>query len=242
MKKILIRGPALTGTGYGEHCRFILRSLRTIEDKVDIYLLPVNWGKSSWIWTDDEERQWIDQLVKKTAQYTQQNGQFDISIQITIPNEWQQLAPVNIGITAGIETTKVAPVWIEKLNEMDKVITISNHSKQTFLQTAYSGVDKQTNQPVKLQCNKDIEVIHYPIKTFEEAEIDLNLDTKFNFLAVAQWGPRKNIGNTIIWFVEEFIDNPNVGLIVKTFIKGGSLIDKIYLEKQLRSQIGRAHV
>ena len=29
--KVLVRGPALTRTGYGEHCRFVLRSLRQVE-------------------------------------------------------------------------------------------------------------------------------------------------------------------------------------------------------------------
>ena len=51
----------------------------------------------------------------------QQGGQFDVSLQVTIPNEWEPLAPVNIGVTAGIETTRVTPVWLEKSNMMDKV-------------------------------------------------------------------------------------------------------------------------
>ena len=127
--KVLVRGPALTRTGYGEHCRFVLRSLRQVEG-LDIYLLPVNWGQSAWVWEDSEERSWMDELVKKTAIYGQQGGQYDMSIQVTIPNEWQRMAPVNIGVTAGIETTKVAPVWLQKCNEMDKIITISEHSKQ----------------------------------------------------------------------------------------------------------------
>ena len=33
---------------------------------------------------------------------------------MTIPNEFQAMATVNVGYTAGIETTKIAPVWIEK--------------------------------------------------------------------------------------------------------------------------------
>lgn len=225
-KKVIVRGPALTRTGYGEHARFVLRALREVEDKIDIYLLPVNWGHSNWIWENNEERQWLDQIIKKTAHYVQQKGQYDLSVQVTIPNEWQAMAPVNIGVTAGIETTKVAPIWIQKVNEMDKVITISEHSKQSFLNTVYDAVDNRTNQPVRLQCNKDIEVVHYPVKEYEETDLDLNLSTDFNFLTVAQWGPRKNIGNTIVWFIEEFYDNPKAGLIVKTFLKGGSKIDR----------------
>ena len=162
-----------------------------------------------------------------------------MSIQVTIPNEWERVAPVNIGITAGIETTKVAPVWIQKANEMDKIITISQHSKNTLLDTIYEGIDQRTNQKAYLKCSTDVEIIHYPVKEFEEVSVDLNLSTKFNFLTVAQWGPRKNVENTICWFVEEFIDNPDVGLVVKTFAKGGSIIDRNNARRQLAGLLKR---
>lgn len=238
--KVLVRGPALTRTGYGEHCRFILRALKSREDIFDIYLLPVNWGQSAWVWEDSEERSWIDELVKKTVEYQQQQGQYDISVQVTIPNEWQKMAPVNIGVTAGIETTKVAPIWLQKCNEMDKVVTISQHSKQAFLNTVYEGVDRRTGQKAVLKCNQDVEIVHYPVKTHDNLpELDFDVSTKFNFLTVAQWGPRKNIHSTINWFIEEFIDNPDVGLIVKTFVKGGSILDKNAIEKELKKALSK---
>ena len=233
--KVLVRGPALTRTGYGEHCRFVLRALRQVED-LDIYLVPVNWGQSSWVWEDSEEREWLDEIIKKTAIYGQQGGQYDISVQVTIPNEWQRMAPVNIGVTAGIETTKVAPIWLQKCNEMDRIITVSEHSKQGLVDTEYEGVDQRTNQKAMLRNLKEVDVVHYPVKQHEKLpDLELDLDTKFNFLTVAQWGPRKNIHNTIQWFIEEFIDNPEVGLIVKTFAKGGSILDRYAIEKELAS-------
>lgn len=239
--KVLVRGPALTRTGYGEHCRYTLRALRQIKE-LDIYLLPVNWGQSAWVWEDNEERNWLDQIVKKTAIYNQQGGQYDISIQVTIPNEWQKLAPINIGVTAGIETTQVAPVWLEKCNQMDKVITISEHSRKTFVNTSYEGTNQDGRKAV-LKCNKNAEVLHYPVKQHildsELPEMDLGLTTEFNFLTVAQWGPRKNLGATIKWFVEEFIDNPSVGLVVKTFVKGGSILDKHSLENELKKELSK---
>ena len=84
--KILVRGPALTRTGYGEHARFVLRSLRKCEF-LDLYLLPINWGESAWVWEDNEERAWFDSLIKKTALHSKENGQYDMSVQVTIPNE-----------------------------------------------------------------------------------------------------------------------------------------------------------
>ena len=60
-KKILLKGPLLTRSGYGEQTRFALRALRSREDLFDIYIQPLIWGATSWISVDDEERRWIDQ-------------------------------------------------------------------------------------------------------------------------------------------------------------------------------------
>ena len=103
-KKVLVEGPILSQSGYGEHARFVLRALRSQEDIFDIYAIPLNWGQTSWLFEDNEERNWIDSTIFKTIQYNQtSNGQpqYDMSLQITIPNEWKKLAPVNIGYTAG---------------------------------------------------------------------------------------------------------------------------------------------
>ena len=86
MSKIVVRGPALSRSGYGEHTRFLLRSLRKYEDVLDIYLLNVPWGQTGWIWEDDEERRWIDSIIGKTSMYIGQGGSFDLSAQVTIPN------------------------------------------------------------------------------------------------------------------------------------------------------------
>ena len=236
--KVLVKGPALTRSGYGEHCRFVLRALKELGEQVDIYLSPINWGQTNWMWEDNDERRWFDTIIKKTAEHQQQKGSYDISIQVTIPNEWQRLAPVNIGVTAGIETTKVSPIWLQNTNYMDKIITISNHSKNVFLNTSYEGTYENGQKGV-LKCTKDVEVVHYPAKEYDKQDIELGLTTDFNFLTIAQWGPRKNLPNTITWLVEEFIDNPNVGLIVKTSAKGGSIIDRSYAKKQLTKLLSK---
>jgi len=64
-KRILVRGPALSQTGYGEQCRFALRALRSREDLFDIYLLNIPWGGTNWIFEDSEERRWLDELIIK---------------------------------------------------------------------------------------------------------------------------------------------------------------------------------
>ena len=90
-KKILLKGPLLTRSGYGEQARFALRSLRSKPDIFEIFIQPIQWGMTSWLIEDTEERRWIDNVIEKTIGYIQQGGQFDISLQVTIPNEWENL-------------------------------------------------------------------------------------------------------------------------------------------------------
>jgi len=235
-KKILVRGPILTRSGYGEHARFMMRALREIEDKVDIYAIPLGWGQTGWTIDNDDERRWIDFIVQKTSMVLQQGlKNFDASIQVSIPNEWEKLAPINIGVTAGIETTKVSLPWLEKGNHMDHIIVPSDHSKQVYQNTSYDVTIKETGQQISnFHCMKPISVVSYPVKDFSSVDVPLELDTDFNFISVAQWGPRKNVENSVRWFVEEFIDQ-EVGLILKTNITKNSLLDRTRCEKMIQN-------
>ena len=87
-KKVFFRGPLLTRSGYGEQSRFALRALKSREDLFDIYIQPLQWGKTSWMNEDSVDRKWIDYTIEKTIAYAQQGGQYDASFQVTIPNEW----------------------------------------------------------------------------------------------------------------------------------------------------------
>ena len=167
-KKVLVEGPILTQSGYGEHARLVMRSLRSQEEFFDIYAIPVAWGHTSWLFEDDEERKWFDSIINKTVMILQQNPQFDIYVHVGIPNELKRKAPITIEVTAGIETTKVAPEWIDILNrECDKVITVSQHSKDVLEQTFWKAQD-QFGRVFDLKLNKSVEVIGYPIKKFNQ--------------------------------------------------------------------------
>ena len=238
-KKILLKGPLLTRSGYGEQARFALRSLLSREDLFDIYIQPLRWGNTSWLNEDTEERRWIDQNIEKTIGYIQQGGSFDVSLQVTIPNEFEKLAPVNIGYTAGIETTKIAPQWIEKINQMDTVIVVSEHSKDVIQNTEYRARYEETGQEFTLKTQVPIKSVGYPVKTFDSLpDLDLNIDTAYNFLTVSQFGPRKNLTNTIKWFIDEFRDE-DVGLVLKSNIAKNCLMDRSRLHKDLVSFVNK---
>ena len=53
-KKIILVGPVLTRSGYGEQARYALRALRSREDIFDIYVQPLTWGATSWVSEYDE--------------------------------------------------------------------------------------------------------------------------------------------------------------------------------------------
>lgn len=225
-KKILLKGPLLTRSGYGEQARYALRSLQSRPELFDIYIQPLTWGTTSWIGEASAEREWIDEKIEKTISYIQQGGQFDMSLQITIPNEWENIAPVNIGYTAGIETTQVSHQWIEKANFMDRIIVISNHSKDVYNNTVYEASNPQTGEQFELRNTTPIVAVNYPAKEYDNLpDLDLELEYDFNFVTVAQFGPRKNIENTINWFVEEF-ENEEVGLVVKTNMAKNCYMDR----------------
>lgn len=243
--KILLSAPLLTRSGYGEQSRFALRALKSREDLFDIYIRPLEWGKTSWITLDDEERQWIDHRIERTIHHANNGGTFDMSLQVTIPNEWQEMAPVNIGYTAGIETTKVAHQWIQAGNAVNQIIVVSNHSKDVYEHTTYEASNEQTNDLFLLKLQTDVKTVNYPVKTYEDLKpLEIELEHDFNFVCVAQMGPRKNLENTIRWFLQEFKDD-EVGLIVKTNLAKNCQMDRelchgrvIQVLNDVKSEIG----
>jgi len=239
-KKIIVKAPMLSRSGYGEQSRIVLRALRSREDLFDIHIINIKWGNTAAVtFLENGELEWINENLAKTAQYLEGQGQFDMSLQITIPNEFEKMAPINIGHTAGIETTKIAPEWVGKCNEMiDKVITISEHSKKGFIETTYSAKNDQTGEVVEnWGVTKPVEVVNYPVCIHAPEVPAVDFTTDKNFLVVSQWGPRKNLDNTIKWFVEEFRDDEEVGLVLKTNTVSDSIGDRELTSKRLEALI-----
>jgi glycosyltransferase involved in cell wall biosynthesis len=231
-KRVCLRGPFLSQSGYGEQARYLYDALRSFND-VDLFIENTNWGATSWI-TDKE----IEGYIKKTAHYVESRGSYDLFIQVSIPNEIEKKAPLNILYTAGIETTKIAPEWIEKVNTIDKVIVVSEHAKWGFDNTKYKMVAQEDNRDLgHLHCHVPVEVQNYPWPEKTKAKkLKLNLKHKFNFLSVGQWSIRKNLAPMVVWFMEEFKDD-EVGLILKTSVRKQCILDRNHTEKKLRSLI-----
>ena len=238
-KKVLLVGPILTQSGYGEHARMVYRALKSREDLFDIFINPVNWGSTSWIAEETSEREELDNLINKTYSHMKQRLPFDTTIMVTIPSEWKQYraAPENIGVCAGIESDRVSPHWLEAANLfVDKIIVPSEFSKQSFVNALWDAKDP-SGTDVKLSLEKPVDVVNYPVekeflKPSDCVHDTLKLKNDFNFLCVAQWGPRKNIEGTIKYFIDEFKDE-EVGLVLKVSIKDGSTIDFAQTKKRI---------
>lgn len=228
--KILLEAPIFTSSGYGEHSRLVLRSLLDMKStELDIYLQPLAWGATSWCSTDKDLNQKAKEMFYRNEQYKSQFGDkasYDVQIHVGIPNEFTKKAPYSVCVTAGIETDKVSPEWILRTHKgIDKIIVPSEHAKAGFVNTLYDARDDKGNE-LKIGCASPVDVVPYPYKEHKHTDLELSLDTKFNFLVVAMQGPRKNLGNTISWFLDVFENDPDVGLVLKIGHGKNNQIDK----------------
>lgn len=220
MKKVLLRAPVLSKSGYGEHSRQILRYLLQKPD-LDVSVQVLNWGTTPWSVDASDENGLIGEALKRSVDSSIKN--FDVSVQVQLPNEWDtSYAKYNVGVTAGVETNICNPMWASvHCEKMDKVIVPSDHTKKSFERSAIT--------------NMSIDVIpesYYDELINTHEDIELNLETEFNFLTVGvltgqnPYTDRKNLFFLIKWFVEAFRNNPDVGLVVKTNAGRDTTIDK----------------
>ena len=238
MIKVLLKGPILSRSGYGEHTRYMYRALASRPDIFNLYVHPTGWGQSSWVLNqvDNEESLAIKKCIEKLHNF---NDVFDLSLQVLIPSEFENLATKNIGVTAAVETTAASAQWINQANFMDAVFVTSEHAKKSLTSPRHN-VQLENGQPYVLQMQKPVHVVSYPFREFEqnkEVHKKMDLSTKFNFFTSAQFGPRKNLMNTIKWFVEEFKDEEDVGLVIKAHHKNNSRIDRQKMIVQLAQSV-----
>ena len=245
-KRLLLKAPILSQSGYGEHARFIYRALKKRGDLFDIHVEPLDWGRTGWIWKDEDLRREIDHDVAKfqTILQHQIKNPYDICVHVDLPTAWERIAPYMVGVTAGIECETVSPSWLTYLSQVDRMVVPSEFAKDGFINSIvkYREIfDEETrnNLPeLKKKARESIDVVNYPVKNLAVEELDLDLTTEFNFLLIAQWGPRKNIEQTILNFVNTFRDNEDVGLVLKTNVMRNSVPDRFGTINRLKNILG----
>lgn len=220
-KKVLLRGPVLTQSGYGVHARQVAKWLFSREDlEVEVQALP--WGDTPWLINRDLDDGFVGKLMEKTVD--PKGKYYDASVQIQLPNEWDPtLAKINIGITAGVETDRCNPTWTKDCNRMSVVIVPSRHTKSCL----------ENSGEVTVPVHVIQESFSESISKSEKTKIDeLEFSTPFNFLIFGQLtgnnpeNERKNIFYTIKWLCEVFKNDRDVGIVLKTNSGRNTKIDR----------------
>ena len=243
MKKVmLICAPVSSRSGYGDHARDLVRSF--IEhDKYNVKILDVPWGecpRNALDGNNINDKKIIDCILSEPKM----DSQPDVYVDIRIPNEFQTYGKINIGITAGIETTTVSKAWIDGCNKMDLVIVPSEHSKEGFVKALYEKMqqlpDGKQQKVGEFKLQKPIEVLFEGAddniyKPIDDSSLDLVDDIKedFCFLHVGQWTQgnygedRKDIAKLVKVFYESFANKKKQpALILKTNGATYSVMDK----------------
>ena len=129
-KKILVRGPLLSESGYGNHARQVFRWLLSRHQDAEISVQILPWGSTSWYVNPAAEGGLVGEIMKRSVE---PNQKFDVSFQIQLPNEWSaDLAHKNIGVTAVVESDKCNPEWIKCCNAMTAVVVPSSFCEKTL--------------------------------------------------------------------------------------------------------------
>jgi glycosyltransferase involved in cell wall biosynthesis len=234
---LVFQGPIFTRSGYGDHCRDLIKSLYKM-DKFDIKLIPLRWGNTPQNQVDPSTEFGQKMLSQVIGQI---DVQPDVFIQVSVANEFEPKGKFNIGITAGVETTICPKDFIDGSNKMDLIIVPSNFTKGNVGGTVYQQKNQETGQIVgEIRTTKPIEVLFEGVDTeiFSKGngkDILENVKEDFNFLIVGHWlkgslgQDRKDIGMAIKTFTSVFQYLPKdkrPGLIIKTSHAGFSVMDR----------------
>ncbi len=233
---VIIRGPLLSVTGYGVHTRQVWQWARS-KKGWEVYASITPWGNCTYNINPAIEDGLIGDIMSRTSPLP---NNADLSLQVQLPDEWDpNLAKKNIGITAGIEADRCNPSWISACAKMDKVIVPSEYSKLSFIN---GGVDPSliVNVPEAITCgskeNKSTKALNNMLDM---------LPTDFNFLMFGQItsgnadADRKNTFNCLKWMCEEFSNNKDVGIVIKTNMGRLHCEDRRHTENMVSSALSQ---
>jgi glycosyltransferase involved in cell wall biosynthesis len=243
---LVFQGPIFTRSGYGDHCRDLMKSLRKM-DKFDIKIIPLRWGNTpqNQVSEQDEFGRWmLERVIKEITEKP------DVFVQVSVANEFEPKGYYNIGVTAGVETTIAPKDFIDGSNKMDLIIVPSNFTKSNIGGTVYQQKNQQTGEIFgEVKVEKPIEVLFEGVDTeiFSKGtnkNILNHIKEDFCFLAVGHWlkgdlgQDRKDIGMVIKTFATVFQYLPKdkqPALLLKTSHAGFSVIDREMTREKIDS-------
>lgn len=235
MKRVLIRGPILTASGYGVHCRQIFSYFLNRNDcEITTQVLP--WGITPWCVNTEKEGGLYGEIMGRSRPL---EGKYDVSVQVQLPHEWDDsLAHINIGVTAGVETDRCSVEWATTHREkMNLVVVPSFHARSTFLS---SGTGKEKTPIIVVPESYFSELLAEPTQQPFAFTTAKNFLTVGMFTADDPTHDRKNVINTVKWFCQEFDGKDDVGLIVKASKGRETTIDRELVRKSLHTVVAQS--
>jgi len=245
-KNLICQMPVFSLSGYGCHARDIVMGLFN-SGNFNISIIPTGWGGSSTIQPAKD----VDDALVFMCNNRISDGSEFAWVQMGVPHEFKRASNTcNIGITAGLEVEQYPAKWAAYCNQMNAIIVPSTFVKDRLIGCGVTvpvyvvpeGVDTKVFNDInpfkinKLAEEPETEVV-IPTPTF-------SFPTTFNFLTVGQWLPgnvgedRKNIPLTILAVLDAFPDNPEVGIVVKTYLHNNSSPDKYALIERMSEVLG----
>jgi len=233
--RVLLRAPLLTSSGYGVHSRQLMKWLLSKKD-IDITVECLKWGQCSWLLNKDLEGGLVGEIISRSLPV--QPGTYDITFQVQLPDEWDpNLGKINIGVTAAVETDRCNPKWVDACNNMSHVVVPSTFTKNVIkrsgiLTTGISVIQEWYDPTIDDEKT---------IKKHENSKKLKSINNKFNFLVLGQLtnqdapSDRKNLLNTLAALFDEFKENNDVGIVLKTSFGKGTTIDKTLTLNYLNS-------
>lgn len=243
----VISCPIDTASGYGNRARDFVKALYELKkDEWQVKILSQRWGATEWGYIKQHEEEWgfLNDLLLPNNQLTQQP---DYWFQITVPNEFQHVGKLmNVGVTAGIETTVCHASWIDGVNRMNLTLVSSEHAKAVFQNSQFEERDQQGQVRRQIKLGKPVEVLfegvnldkYFHIEETKLPKVEIveslnEIKEEFNYLFVGHWlqgalgEDRKNISGTIKLFLETFKNKKKKpGLILKTTKVANSIMDR----------------
>lgn len=241
--RVVLSAPVFTESGYGVHSRQVASWLleKHRAKKIELVIHAVPWGNTPWLLDGSLYDGFIGEMQRLTVQ---KEGVFDVSIQLKLPNEWDdKMATVNIGVTAAVETDRCNPEWLIACNRMTHVVVPSDHIKKTLEASGKLTVPLSVIPESFPKAFLSDNVEGRGKANSEELRATLDsLPTGFNFLVFGQLtgdarDDRKNTHMTIKLLSEVFANDSDVGIIVKTNMGRNTVIDRELTTNVLRQSL-----
>ena len=245
--------PFLTLSGYGRRSLDVLRALVELKwDEWDFHIASLRFGQSPYIKLDTSDP--INEKIMSCVEPLQQvlSQQAEIGFFCTVPSELvtARIAKYQVLFTAGIETTLCSAEFIKGYNNMDLVITSSQHAMTVFQGSVWNESDDKGELKSQFKINKPgkvliegVDVEKYSRKnaqTFDLSDVPDNWNFLINGMLLQgdftnPYGhDRKNILTTVKVFLETFKNRPVApGLILKINSGNYSYADQEYTIKRI---------